>query len=48
MEFKEKRTFKVQGQEGVYELQEGIFLLCNDTSTDNEERRVRPVLTLMP
>ncbi|OWT41772.1 hypothetical protein C362_00133 [Cryptococcus neoformans Bt1] len=39
MEFKEKRTFKVQGQEGVYELQEGIFLLCNDTSTDDEERR---------
>ncbi|WVR07189.1 hypothetical protein IAU60_004230 [Kwoniella sp. DSM 27419] len=30
LDWAEKRTLKVSGKEGVYELQEGIFLMCDD------------------
>ncbi|KAK8864257.1 hypothetical protein IAR55_001503 [Kwoniella newhampshirensis] len=38
MDYAEKRTFKVQGREGVYELQEGIFLMCDDFSDQDDEK----------
>ncbi|WVO16342.1 hypothetical protein L204_104017 [Cryptococcus depauperatus] len=38
MDAKEKRVFKVQGREGVYELQEGIFLLCDDSGDEEDQR----------
>ncbi|OCF36703.1 hypothetical protein I316_01299 [Kwoniella heveanensis BCC8398] len=30
LDWAQKRVIKVQGKEGVYELQEGIFLMCDD------------------
>lgn len=34
------RTFRIAGRAGVYELQEGIFLMC-DNYTDADEEKVR-------
>ena len=33
-----ERTFRVSGQAGVYELQEGIFLMCDDYTDDDDNR----------
>ncbi|WVQ99262.1 hypothetical protein IAU59_006394 [Kwoniella sp. CBS 9459] len=30
LDWAQKRVMKVQGKEGVYELQEGVFLMCDD------------------
>nr|XP_031857816.1 uncharacterized protein CI109_006759 [Kwoniella shandongensis]KAA5524888.1 hypothetical protein CI109_006759 [Kwoniella shandongensis] len=38
MDHVQKRTFKVQGTAGVYELQEGIFLMCDDFTEDDAEK----------
>ncbi|TYJ57026.1 hypothetical protein B9479_002305 [Cryptococcus floricola] len=38
VDFGEQRLLKVRGREGVYELQEGIFLLCNDVSDEEEDK----------
>ncbi|WWC89487.1 uncharacterized protein L201_004411 [Kwoniella dendrophila CBS 6074] len=38
LDWSEKRTFKVKGREGVYELQEGIFLMCDDFSEADDDK----------
>ncbi|WVW83722.1 hypothetical protein I302_105743 [Kwoniella bestiolae CBS 10118] len=38
LDWGEKRTFKVQGREGVYELQEGIFLMCDDFNDVEDDK----------
>ncbi|WWC94014.1 hypothetical protein V866_000852 [Kwoniella sp. B9012] len=38
LDWGEKRTFKVQGREGVYELQEGIFLMCDDFNDIDDDK----------
>lgn len=38
---RQTKTIKIRGPEGVYELQEGIFLMCDDYSRE-EGRKVGP------
>ncbi|WWC70361.1 uncharacterized protein I206_104311 [Kwoniella pini CBS 10737] len=38
LDWAEKRTFKIQGREGVYELQEGIFLMCDDFNDAEDDK----------
>ncbi|WVQ82207.1 hypothetical protein IAT38_004335 [Cryptococcus sp. DSM 104549] len=48
MDWKEKRVFKVQGREGVYELQEGIFLMCDDFNDEDDEKPTTVRLIPLP
>ncbi|WRT66203.1 uncharacterized protein IL334_003156 [Kwoniella shivajii] len=38
LDWGEKRHFKIQGREGVYELQEGVFLMCDDFNDMEDDK----------
>ncbi|KAL7424101.1 hypothetical protein Q5752_001686 [Cryptotrichosporon argae] len=43
LEAGQERTFRITGNTGVYELQEGIMLMCDDYSIDSKPETIRLV-----